>query len=264
MFAQAKSSSSKVYSSSGLEFVNCTENSTGTGVRVTDISKAATVKIKSGNAEGSTLTINVTGTVDRTGPKLLLLNVVSPDTGTYSAGQAIKITATFDESIYAKVGNTYESITSETAPELKVKFGDGTVRKATFSSAIGRRIIYSITIQNTDEGVLTATSYSGVVYDEKENSTNLSPKTLGGSKITATNLKKGDVNGDGNINIRDIILIRKYIANSTKWNLSNSQKLRAEVTGDGNINIRDIIKIRKYIAADSSDAIKRKHPDWMW
>ena len=58
--------------------------------------------------------------------------------------------------------------------------------------------------------------------------------------------------------------MRKYIANSNKWKLANDEKTRADVNGDGKINIRDIIKIRKYIAAKSSNDIAKKHPKWMW
>ena len=75
---------------------------------------------------------------------------------------------------------------------------------------------------------------------------------------------KGDIDGNRKINIRDIIKIRKYIANSAKWNLTDAEKTSADVTGDGKINIRDIIKIRKYIAASSSESIATKHPDWLW
>ena len=74
----------------------------------------------------------------------------------------------------------------------------------------------------------------------------------------------GDVDRNGIINIRDLIKMRKYIANSNKWKLANDEKTRADVNGDGKINIRDIIKIRKYIAAKSSNDIAKKHPKWMW
>ena len=264
LFAQAKNSSSKVYSSSGLEFVNCTENSSGTGVKVTNLNQPATVTIKSGNAQGSVLTINVTGTVDRTGPKLTSLNVVSPNTGSYRSGQEIKIVAVFDEEIYEKVNGTYRSITTSTAPKLTLKFGNGTTKTATCTNVVARVVNYRITIESDDEGVLTAVGYTGIVYDINGNSTNLSPKALGGNTITALKLKKGDVNGDENINIRDLIMIRKYIANQTKWNLNDSQKSRADTNLDGNINIRDVIKLRKYIAASSNATIRAKHPDWMW
>ena len=67
IFTEAKYLNSKIYSESGLEFVNCTENSDGKGIKVTDVNKVATVTIKSGNAQGSTLTINVIKKGDVTG-----------------------------------------------------------------------------------------------------------------------------------------------------------------------------------------------------
>lgn len=88
------------------------------------------------------------------------------------------------------------------------------------------------------------------------------------SKTTYIRVKvpnnKGDVDGNEAINIRDIIKIRKYLSNSTKWNLTSIQKTRADVNGDGNVNIRDIIMIRKYIAADSNSNVAKKHPNWKW
>ena len=75
--------------------------------------------------------------------------------------------------------------------------------------------------------------------------------------------ESGDVTGDNNINIRDIIITRKYIANPNKWNLTETEKKKADVDGNTIVNIRDIIKIRKYIAAKSSSTIATKHPDWL-
>ena len=264
LFAQAKNSSSKVYSSSGLEFVNCTEKSDGTGVRVTDLSRAATVTIKSGNAQGSTLTINVTGTVDRTGPQLLTLNVINPDSGSYRSGTEVKISATFDENIYSRNGDSYGNISSATAPKLTIKFGNGTSRQAEFIRVTGRVIVYTITIEDNDEGLLSVVGFSGTVYDANENSTTLSPKTLGGSTIRAIKNLKGDVDGNGTINLTDALKLRRYIANSTKWNLTNDEKNRADVEEDGTINLQDALKLRRYIAASSNENIRRKHQDWIW
>ncbi|MGN0114639.1 MAG: dockerin type I repeat-containing protein [Acutalibacteraceae bacterium] len=54
----------------------------------------------------------------------------------------------------------------------------------------------------------------------------------------------GDANNDGNINMLDVLLIRKYIAKQpVTLNLD-----AAEVTGDGNVNMLDVLLIRKYIA----------------
>ena len=90
----------------------------------------------------------------------------------------------------------------------------------------------------------------------------INPYQKAGTNATVV-FESGDVTGDNNINIRDIIKIRKYIANSNKWNLTETEKKKADVDGNTIINIRDIIKIRKYIAAKSNSIIATKHPDWL-
>lgn len=58
------------------------------------------------------------------------------------------------------------------------------------------------------------------------------------------NITYGDSNGDGNIDMLDVLLINKYIAKQpVKANLTTS-----DVTGDGNVNMLDVLLIRKYIA----------------
>ena len=59
-----------------------------------------------------------------------------------------------------------------------------------------------------------------------------------------TDVKYGDANGDGNIDMIDVLLIRKYIAKQpVKPDLTAS-----DVTDDGNIDMLDVPLIRKYIA----------------
>ena len=57
---------------------------------------------------------------------------------------------------------------------------------------------------------------------------------------------KGDTNGDGNINIMDIIDIAKTITNSQR-ELKEEFYLASDVDENNNINVMDIIKIAKYI-----------------
>ena len=57
---------------------------------------------------------------------------------------------------------------------------------------------------------------------------------------------KGDTNGDGNINIMDIIDIAKTITNSQR-ELNEEFYLASDVDENNNINVMDIIKIAKYI-----------------
>ena len=60
------------------------------------------------------------------------------------------------------------------------------------------------------------------------------------------NPKLGDVNRDGNINIKDVTLIQKTIAFMVT--IDSEQRTLADVTKDGNVNIKDATTIQKYIA----------------
>ena len=56
----------------------------------------------------------------------------------------------------------------------------------------------------------------------------------------------GDVNLDGTVNIDDVTLIQKYIANMSEF---DSEQLKAaDVTGDNDISIDDVTAIQKYLA----------------
>ena len=55
---------------------------------------------------------------------------------------------------------------------------------------------------------------------------------------------KGDVTGDGRINLEDIIMTRRYIVGSidiVPW-----QKVAADVNNDGTVIINDLIAIRNH------------------
>ena len=60
----------------------------------------------------------------------------------------------------------------------------------------------------------------------------------------------GDVNGDGSVDGRDLIRLRKYLANlDDETGLSTAEiSLGADVTGDGIVDGRDLIRLRRYFA----------------
>ncbi|MCD8215376.1 MAG: dockerin type I repeat-containing protein [Clostridiales bacterium] len=64
----------------------------------------------------------------------------------------------------------------------------------------------------------------------------------------STTVVKGDVNIDGSINVKDVILLRQYIAKWSSATLTDEQIEAANVNGDDSINVKDVILLRQYIA----------------
>ncbi len=66
-----------------------------------------------------------------------------------------------------------------------------------------------------------------------------------GENEEETTVVPGDVNGDGKVNSRDMMMLKKFLASSVS---SDSISVdNADVNGDGNINSRDMMKIKKYL-----------------
>ena len=60
-----------------------------------------------------------------------------------------------------------------------------------------------------------------------------------------TSVKKGDVNGDGKLNILDVLSVQRHIL--SLGSLSESGKLAADVNGNGKIDIMDVLLMQKDI-----------------
>ena len=95
-------------------------------------------------------------------PSLQELNIVTEE-GTYKAGTTIEVHAIYDENAYGLKDNEIKNITSETAPTLKVKFGNGEERETEFKGYVGEdksKLKYTISIVDGDNGELSLTSYT--------------------------------------------------------------------------------------------------------
>ena len=55
----------------------------------------------------------------------------------------------------------------------------------------------------------------------------------------------GDVNGDGLLNLKDIVLIRRSIASG--WNVQIDETI-ADVNHDSKVNLKDVVLLRRAIA----------------
>ena len=83
---------------------------------------------------------------------------------------------------------------------------------------------------------------------------------------------RGDLNEDNQINIGDVLLILRHIAQSKseetlqkhpEWKLSEKRVIIGDINKNGAIDIGDVLKLRRYIAAKNSKDISTKHPDWL-
>lgn len=115
---------------------------------------------------------------DQVAPKLLKIEVTSPETGTYKSGQEITIVAEFNEKV------------TGTAPTLMIVFGDGETRTATINqeSIKDNTIEYKYIIQNGDNGSLAIIDYNGTGLTDLDNNKWVKPEnlpTLTGKIITA-------------------------------------------------------------------------------
>ena len=62
--------------------------------------------------------------------------------------------------------------------------------------------------------------------------------------VTKQGILLGDATGDGNVNMKDVLVLRKFLAGmDVVYNAQNS-----DVTGDGTVNMKDVLMLRKYLA----------------
>lgn len=113
---------------------------------------------------------------DSEAPKITGITAIAPDfkydslitdgeTKRYGLKNQIKIKVDFNEEIYNKAEEKINTMTKETAPTLKLKFGTGTERTATYNNIEGKTITYIYDIQSGDNGDLSITTISGTVVD---------------------------------------------------------------------------------------------------
>ena len=112
------------------------------------------------------------------------IEITSPTSGTYRAGQEVKFTVTFDKNIY---GTTEQNkVNAETAPVLLIHFNDPNLvqapevedinKQATFESASGKTLTYTYIIEEGDNGTLglaEGDNFKGTVYNIGDTKTEL-------------------------------------------------------------------------------------------
>lgn len=111
---------------------------------------------------------------------------------------------------------------------------DGTILKLTFKAA-----------KNITSGTKLGISLSAEKDDIFDNDLKEVPFTIKNAEIIVNNYIPGDVNGDGKINVTDILLMRRYIAGGYNVNINEAA---ANVNNDAKVNAVDVTLVRRYVA----------------
>lgn len=89
-------------------------------------------------------------------------------------------------------------------------------------------------------------------YDGSLDMNGLTPEISDGV-INVLDHIPGDVNGDGNVNAKDVTALRRYVAGGYGVVIVGGS---ADVNGDGNVNAKDITHLRRYVAGGYGVEIK--------
>lgn len=81
--------------------------------------------------------------------------------------------------------------------------------------------------------------------------------TVNGGTVTVIDYFPGDLNGDQEVNITDVILSRRHIAGGYEQTI---REAAADVNADGEINITDVILMRRFIAGGYDVVLKPSGP----
>jgi len=63
--------------------------------------------------------------------------------------------------------------------------------------------------------------------------------------VTGTSRLPGDVNSDGAVDLKDVTVVRRYVA---EWEGVTLTEANADVDGDNAVNLKDVTILRRYVA----------------
>lgn len=84
--------------------------------------------------------------------------------------------------------------------------------------------------------------------------------------------KYGDVNGDGKIDMGDILLVQRHIAaeqnystrsKNPDWILSDNDFKAADINNNGKLDVGDLMSIQRHKAAENDSKVRAENPNWI-
>ncbi len=183
----------------------------------------------------------------------LIAKTIGDNTNYYGAGDVIVYTNDDTKEIYS-VANSKYSIkivgTDNGKMDYEVEYYDAEKGKITSAvkysnidiiknKTFGSNIASDKKVENT---LLFVTDDSGEPIREVKKD---------GTEESITQTVKGDVTGDDEIAMNDVIKVARAVAGSVV--LTEEEKVAADVTGDGEIGMGDVIKLARYVAGSITE-----------
>ena len=141
-----------------------------------------------------------------------------------------------------------EPTINDIMPKIGVKYNDTYISGINIGTDVST-LINNVKKQNSKATVVIKDSNGNEKTSGKFGTGYTVSITSGGINKTYTTVIYGDVNGDGEITILDLLRVQKIILNTTT--LSASYKTAADVNKDGNVTILDLLKVQKDILGSS-------------
>lgn len=144
--------------------------------------------------------------------------------------------------------NSEKEEVKKVEPEEKIKNAGYNMNNGYISGILYKSDISVLRGKLTMQGALIGTSDSS--FKSKT-----SGKIATGDKIevdgkTYTAVIYGDLSGDGEITIKDLLLVQKFLLSSQS--LDSAYKEAADVSKDGKITIKDLLLVQKYLLGSGS------------
>jgi len=151
-------------------------------------------------------------------------------------------------------GEGYTNLTSGAVVKVKP-----TVDEANANGVVGISIAKTVETTYPAKDIVTVTFKAKATGDgwfelyESTDGTDGYHGDISGGAVTveaATQVVKGDLNGDGSVTINDMLILRQYLAGNIT--MTEGQLLAADLNGDNNVTINDMLILRQYLAGNIS------------
>ena len=99
---------------------------------------------------------------------------------------------------------------------------------------------------SSNDGKMILKDGSSLTFNDSNLNLSVGDDTYTAYGVWKTTVVLGDVNGSGEVDIEDVLALRRYLAGILTDADINLQNADADKSGD--IDIRDVLQIRRYIA----------------